>query len=365
MVRAGQPGRGHRRARARRLGRRARPRARARGQARAGDDLAQARRGPLAAPLHARPASACPTHRSRRSARAGCPTRRSSSEVEEIVDELRPATALALRNRALVELVYSAGLRSAEAVGLDLGDVDFEQELVHVRQGKGAKDRDRAARRGGGAPRRAATSSDARPQLARGAENALFLSARGRRLDTSTLRRLVAAPAPPAPRVRDASARGRRRPAHDPGAARPLLALDDPDVQPRRRQATAEGLRPVPTRDRDRDADVEGFLALLAARRAPTTVEAYRRDLDALARVPRQAGRRRRRSRSSSATPRSSAPTGSRGATIARRTAAARSFYRHQQLLGARDDNPAAGDQAAAPRASRCRRRSHRARRSA
>src|SRR5438132_175086 len=35
---------------------------------------------------------------------------------------------------------------------------------------------------------------DARPQLARGAEDALFLSARGRRLDTSTLRRLVPHP---------------------------------------------------------------------------------------------------------------------------------------------------------------------------
>ena len=35
---------------------------------------------------------------------------------------------------------------------------------------------------------------EARPQLARGAENALFLSTRGRRLDTSTLRRLVPHP---------------------------------------------------------------------------------------------------------------------------------------------------------------------------
>ena len=39
-----------------------------------------------------------------------------------------------------------------------------------------------------------ATSREARPELARGAENALFLSARGRRLDTSTLRRLVRHP---------------------------------------------------------------------------------------------------------------------------------------------------------------------------
>ena len=38
------------------------------------------------------------------------------------------------------------------------------------------------------------TSAGARPQLARGAENALFLSARGRRLDTSTLRRLLPHP---------------------------------------------------------------------------------------------------------------------------------------------------------------------------
>ena len=35
---------------------------------------------------------------------------------------------LSLRNRALLEVVYSAGLRSSEAVGLDLGDVNFEQE---------------------------------------------------------------------------------------------------------------------------------------------------------------------------------------------------------------------------------------------
>ena len=99
---------------------------------------------------------------------------------------------LALRNRALVELVYSAGLRSAEAVGLDLVDVDFEQELVRVR-GKGAKERvvplgEEAAHW------LSRYLREARPGLARGARDALFLSARGRRLDTSTLRRLVPHP---------------------------------------------------------------------------------------------------------------------------------------------------------------------------
>jgi site-specific recombinase XerD len=114
-------------------------------------------------------------------------------EVDEIVDALDGHGALALRNRALVELVYSAGLRASEAVGLDLGDVDFEQELVHVRHGKGAKDR--VVPLGEEAAHLVARYlQEARPQLARGAENALFISARGRRLDTSTLRRLVPHP---------------------------------------------------------------------------------------------------------------------------------------------------------------------------
>jgi site-specific recombinase XerD len=114
-------------------------------------------------------------------------------EVDDVVDSFDPGTALGLRNRALVELVYSAGLRSAEAVGLDLGDVDFEQELVHVREGKGAKDR--VVPLGEEAAHLVSLYLHrARPRLARGAESALFISARGRRLDTSTLRRLVPHP---------------------------------------------------------------------------------------------------------------------------------------------------------------------------
>ena len=114
-------------------------------------------------------------------------------EVEDIIDSLQGDGPLDLRNQALVELVYSAGLRSAEAVGLDLGDVDFEQELVHVRNGKGAKDR--VVPLGEEAANLVARYlREARPQLARGAQSALFLSTRGRRLDTSTLRRLVPHP---------------------------------------------------------------------------------------------------------------------------------------------------------------------------
>jgi site-specific recombinase XerD len=115
------------------------------------------------------------------------------ADIDKELAALEGDGPLPLRNRALIELVYSAGLRSAEAVGLDLGDVDFEQELVHVREGKGAKDR--IVPLGEEAAQLVALYLHrARPELTRGAENALFLSARGRRLDTSTLRRLVPHP---------------------------------------------------------------------------------------------------------------------------------------------------------------------------
>src|SRR5207244_5095281 len=113
-------------------------------------------------------------------------------EVESALEAFDGGDPLSLRNRALVELVYSAGLRSNEAVALDLGDVDFEQEHVRV-LGKGGKERvvplgEEAAHC------LARYLHEARPQLARGAEHSLFISARGRRLDTSTVRRVFAHP---------------------------------------------------------------------------------------------------------------------------------------------------------------------------
>jgi site-specific recombinase XerD len=114
------------------------------------------------------------------------------AEIETIVGRLDGTEPLELRNAALVELVYSCGLRSAEAVALDLGDADFEREALHVR-GKGGKERvvplgEEAAYR------LSRYLRDGRPAFARDAVDALFLSAHGRRLDTSTLRRLVANP---------------------------------------------------------------------------------------------------------------------------------------------------------------------------
>ena len=137
-----------------------------------------------------------------------------AKEIEKILAALEGDGPVPLRNRALVELVYSAGLRSAEAVGLDLADVDFEQELVHVRNGKGGKDRVvplgeeaqhwlarylRAARPelASGAKKAgsgAGKAGTARPEVPASGGGAFFLSARGRRLDTSTLRRVAPHP---------------------------------------------------------------------------------------------------------------------------------------------------------------------------
>ena len=90
-----------------------------------------------------------------------------------------------------------------------------------------------------------------------------------------------------------------------------------------------------------RDSAVDSFLALSATRLAPRTVEAYRRDLADVAGFletsPDKATPDRLAAYVASMRARGLAAT-----TIGRRIAALRSFYRHQMLIGARADNPAA-----------------------
>jgi site-specific recombinase XerD len=113
-------------------------------------------------------------------------------ETDDLLEALSGDGPLALRNRALFELLYSAGLRTQEAVDLTLAAVDFEQEALLVR-GKG--DKERVVPLGEEAAYRLRLYlEDGRPQLAKGADDHVFLSERGRPLDTSTLRRLVPNP---------------------------------------------------------------------------------------------------------------------------------------------------------------------------
>jgi site-specific recombinase XerD len=119
------------------------------------------------------------------------PTAPKAQEVDSELEALGAGDPLKTRNRALAELVYSAGLRSQEAVDLSLRDVDFEAETVRV-LGKGGKER--VVPLGEEAAYWLGRWLQVRPRLARDAQDALFLSARGRRLDTSTVRRLLPHP---------------------------------------------------------------------------------------------------------------------------------------------------------------------------
>jgi site-specific recombinase XerD len=112
-----------------------------------------------------------------------------STEQMRTLLELIPArTPLELRDRAMLELAYSCGLRCEEIVNLDQASVDFESEQLRV-MGKGSKERilpvgepaQRALRRYLEQGRRA-LATDPRQQ-------ALFLSKSGRRLSNSDITR--------------------------------------------------------------------------------------------------------------------------------------------------------------------------------
>src|SRR5690554_6609523 len=64
--------------------------------------------------------------------------------VEEVMKLLATpdlSTLVGVRDRAILELLYSSGLRRRELVNLNLSDIDLENGLVRVVQGKGRKDR--------------------------------------------------------------------------------------------------------------------------------------------------------------------------------------------------------------------------------
>ncbi len=62
-------------------------------------------------------------------------------QVEAILNLSDVRTLLGLRNRAMMEVFYSSGIRRLELIGLKLYDIDIERGTLMVRQGKGRKDR--------------------------------------------------------------------------------------------------------------------------------------------------------------------------------------------------------------------------------
>ncbi len=129
------------------------------------------------------------------------------TEVASLLDTIPATTPLELRDRALLELAYGAGLRAQEIVDLELGSLDADSEQVRV-EGKGGRSRVlplgepgwRALERylargrplllaaGGEEPDRPPRPSPG-PPAGRREERALFVSRSGRRLSTSDVRR--------------------------------------------------------------------------------------------------------------------------------------------------------------------------------
>ena len=63
------------------------------------------------------------------------------SEIERLLAVPDINDPLGVRDRAMLELFYSTGLRRSELCGLDLSDIHTERRTIHVRQGKGKRDR--------------------------------------------------------------------------------------------------------------------------------------------------------------------------------------------------------------------------------
>jgi integrase/recombinase XerC/integrase/recombinase XerD len=109
------------------------------------------------------------------------------AEVAAVLDAIPASTPLELRDRAMFELAYAAGLRAEEIVNLDVSAVDPDAEHLRV-LGKGSKTRVVPA----GEPAWRAVASyleRGRPALEQDPEPALFISKTGKRLSTSDVRR--------------------------------------------------------------------------------------------------------------------------------------------------------------------------------
>ena len=112
----------------------------------------------------------------------------SIEEIAQLVT-IDPQTDLDRRDRAILELFYSSGLRLAELSGLDLGDLDLGDAMVRV-MGKGAKTR--IVPIGGYAREAVLAWLNVRPACARESEQALFVNRSGTRLGARAIQQRVA-----------------------------------------------------------------------------------------------------------------------------------------------------------------------------
>jgi integrase/recombinase XerD len=111
-------------------------------------------------------------------------------EIEKLLSQPRGTEPAALRDRALLELMYACGLRASEAIGLELMDVDLHEGVLRAR-GKGSKER--VVPIGQAALRALRIYLErGRPALVKGgAEPRLFVNFRGGQLTRQGLYKIV------------------------------------------------------------------------------------------------------------------------------------------------------------------------------
>ncbi|MCZ6598849.1 MAG: tyrosine recombinase XerC [Planctomycetota bacterium] len=112
------------------------------------------------------------------------------SEVEQLLAAPDVTTPLGRRDRALFEVMYSAGTRAAETVGLNRADVDLSRGVARVR-GKGRKERLAPLGSYSVDALKSYLADPERPAPSPEAVNAVFLNRRGGRLTTRSLGRVV------------------------------------------------------------------------------------------------------------------------------------------------------------------------------
>lgn len=174
-------------------------------------------------------------------------------EIRRLIESADPSTPLGARDRAVLELFYGTGIRVGELRMLEVEDIDLVGRLCRIRRGKGGKGR--IVPFGPAAAQQLANYIRwVRPGFLHGAYDdgavaqPVGLAAHrvgdtppGAPVGAGGGHRAAPDTAWPAPRVRDALARTPCRPAAHPGAARPRLRRDDPDLHAR--------LGQTPTRD--------------------------------------------------------------------------------------------------------------------